>query len=76
MNEYKRMKMVIKRMVREVKKRVNEQWTLSIAENFKENKKIFWRGVNEVRKGESLRSLSMKNSMGEELTQENDIESR
>ena len=23
-----------------------------MAENFKENKKIFWKGVNEVRKGE------------------------
>ena len=38
------------------------------------NKKKFWKGINEVRKGESLRSLSMRNSMGEELTQKNDIE--
>ena len=28
---------------------------LSIDDNFKANKKIFWKGVNEVRKGESLR---------------------
>ena len=74
MDEYKRMKMVVKRMVREAKKRVNEEWTLSIAENFKENKKIFRKGVNEVRKGESLRPLSIRNSMGEELTQETHIE--
>ena len=52
-------------MVREAKKRVNEEWTLSIAENFKENKKIFCKGVNEGRKGEHLRSSSMRNSMVE-----------
>ena len=49
LDEYKRMKMVVKRMVREAKKRVNEEWTLSIAENFKENKKKVWKGVNKVR---------------------------
>ena len=51
LDEYKRMK----RMVREVNKRVNEEWTLSIADNFN-----FWKGVNEVRKGESLRPFSFK----------------
>ena len=63
-------------MVREAKKIVNEEWTLSIAENFKKNKKIYWKGVNGVRKEESLRPLSISNSMGEELTLENDIEGR
>ena len=52
---------------------MNEEWTLSIADNFKEKKKKFWRGVNETRKGESLRPLSIRNSMGEELKQDNDI---
>ena len=42
MEECKRMKRVVKMMVREVRKRVNEEWTLSIAENFKgKKKKIF-----------------------------------
>ena len=41
-----------------------------------ENKKQFWKGANEVRKGENLRPLSMRNSMGEELTRENNIEGR
>ena len=43
LDEYGRMKMVVKRMVREANKRVNEEWTLNIAENFKEDKKIFGR---------------------------------
>ena len=47
---YKRMKRMVKRMVRESKKRVIENWTLSIADNFKENKRKFWKGVNEARK--------------------------
>ena len=61
------MKRVVKRMVRGARKSVNdEEWTLSIAENFKGNKKQIWKGVNEVRKRESLRPLPMRNSMGEE----------
>ena len=67
MNEYRRMKRVIKRKVREPRKRVNEEWTLSIAENFKKNKKRFRKGENEVTKGESLRLLSVRNSIGQEL---------
>ena len=41
LNEYRRMKRVVKRTVREAKKRLNEEWTLSITDNFKENKKTF-----------------------------------
>ena len=42
----------------------------------KVRRKNFLKGVNEVRKGESLRVSSVRNSMGEELTRENDIEGR
>ena len=70
LDEYIRMKRVVKRMVRKAKKRMNEEWTLRIL------RKKIWKGLNEVRKGESLRPLSMRNSTGEELTQENDIEGR
>ena len=45
--------------------RVIEKWTLCIAQNFKGNNKILWMGINEVR-----------NSIGEELSSENNIESR
>ena len=41
--EYRGMKRVVKRMVREARKRVNEEWTLSITDHFKENKKQFRR---------------------------------
>ena len=37
LGEYRRMKM----MVRKAKKGVNEEWTLSIAVNFKDNEKIY-----------------------------------
>ena len=55
---------------------MNEEWNLSIPEKFKENKKKIWKEVNEVRKGESRRLLSMRNLIGEEETRENDIEGR
>ena len=63
LDEYRRMERMVKRMIREAKKKVNEEWTLSTAENFKENNKKIWKGVNEVRKGESLRPLSIRNFM-------------
>ena len=43
LEEYRRRKRVVKRMVREARKRVKEDRTLSIAENFKENKRTFGR---------------------------------
>ena len=48
--EYRRMKSMVKRMARDARKRVNEEWTLSTAEKFKENKKEFWKCVNEAKK--------------------------
>ena len=38
-----------------------------VSENFKENKKTFWKRVNEVRKWEIQRMVSVKDSTGEEL---------
>ena len=51
--EYRRRKRVVKRMVREAKKKAKEKWSVSIAERLKEDKKTFWKGLNEVIKGES-----------------------
>ena len=70
LEEHRRMKRVVKRIVREARRRVNE------AQNFKENKQNFWKGVNEIRKRESLRLSSVGNSMGEGLTRENGLEVR
>ena len=70
-----RMKRVVKRMVRKARK-IKEEWTLNIAENFKENKKTILKAVNEVRKRKSLRVLSLRTSMDEKLTQENDDDVR
>ena len=39
LKEYRRMKMMGKKMVQEAKKRVNKEWTVSTTENYKENKK-------------------------------------
>ena len=41
LKEYMRMKRVVKRRVREEKKRLNEEWILNLAESFKDNKKNF-----------------------------------
>ena len=41
--QHRRMKSVVKRMVQEARKRVKEEWTLNITKNFKGNKKNFGR---------------------------------
>ena len=51
MDKYRRMKRVVKRMVREAKRRVNKEWTISIPENFKENKKKFGRAYARSERG-------------------------
>ena len=76
LEEYRRMEGVVKRIARETRKTVNQVWTLSTAENFKDNKKQFRKRVNEVRKVESLNMSSVRNSMGEELFLENGTEVR
>ena len=37
LEEYRRMKKGVKRMVRGARKRMNEEWILNITENFKDN---------------------------------------
>ena len=46
---------------------------LKYSYNFKKDKKKFWKGVNEVRIGESMRVSSVRNSIWEELIRENDV---
>ena len=55
------MKSVVKRMVQEGIKRVIEEWTLILRRIRKKN----WKGVNEVKKGDSRRFSSVRNLMGE-----------
>ena len=39
LEEYRRKKRLVKKMVQDARKIINEEWTLSIAKNFKENNK-------------------------------------
>ena len=60
MENSKRLKWLVKRMLRETKERANEEWSAKSSENFKE-KKILWKRVNEVTKSEIQRLLSVRN---------------
>jgi len=48
--EYKRKCKEVKRKVREEKRRADERWGEKISRNFRENKKQFWKEVNNVRR--------------------------
>ena len=60
MDEYRRMKRVVKRMVRGARRRENEEWTLSVAENFEENKKILEGSERGHKRGNSEVIISEK----------------
>ena len=48
---YRRERNRVKRMVKEAKVRADERWGQKMTDNFEENKKMFWKEVNRVRKG-------------------------
>ena len=56
--------------------KINEEGSVSIAENFDAFKTKFRRGTNAMRKVESRRFLSVRNSRGEKLVRQNKIEAR
>ena len=48
--EYRSVNLAVKRGIRQYKNRTEEEWRRSLESNFRENKNIFWREVNKVRK--------------------------
>ena len=51
----KAMKGRVKRTVREGKRRADMSWLNCLSEDFERNKKMFWKEMTRVRKGENIR---------------------
>ena len=66
---YKEKRREAKRAVQQAKRRANERWGERIASNFRERKKMFWKEVKRVRKGERKKEECVKDVNGEVLVE-------
>ena len=61
---YRQKRCEVKRKVKEAKRRADWRWGQKIGENFEQNKKMFWKEVKRLRKGESGREETVKDASG------------
>uniref|UniRef100_A0A8C8DHP6 ribonuclease H n=1 Tax=Oryzias sinensis TaxID=183150 RepID=A0A8C8DHP6_9TELE len=73
---YKEKKRDAKRAVREARAAADERWGRQLTDNFRENKKMFWKEVKRVRKGVSGREEKVKTEDGRMLNEGNAVRKR
>ena len=71
--DYKDCCRLVKQKVRESKERANESWGKRVTECFKENKKMFWKVVNKVRKVRHKLECRMKDDHGDVKSSEKEV---
>ena len=74
--EYKRSRNKMKHKVNQCKRESDESWGQKISVDFKENKKLFWRQVNEVRKPKEKMESRINDRNGCQLTEEGEVANR
>ena len=68
-DRYRVKRMEVKRAVRDAKRGADWRWGQKLGENYERNKKMFWKEVKRVRKGESRREEAVKDENGELLVE-------
>ena len=66
---YKDKRREAKGAVKQAKRMADERWGERLASNFKDSKKMFWKEVKRVRKGESKKEECVKDVNGEVLSE-------
>ena len=66
---YKEKRSEAKRAVKEAKRLANERWGERLAGNFRDSKKMFWKEMKRIRKGESKKEECVKDVNGEVLSE-------
>lgn len=74
--EYKRKNREVKAKVRELKERADERWSERVSACFRENKKMFWKEVNGVRKDKEQKVNRVKDENGVILNDKEECEAR
>ena len=70
---YKEKRREAKRLVKQEKRRANERWGEGLASNFKERKKMFWKEVKRVRRGDSKKEECVKDVGGGVLVEREQV---
>ena len=73
---YREKKREVKRKVREEKRRADARWGRCVAENFAENKKMFWKEVKQMRREGGKKEETVKDANGQMLTEEGAVNRR
>ncbi len=63
--ECKEWKNRVRELIKESKRRVDEEFGRKLSQNFSENKKLFWKEVKKVRGGERSGDVRMRGEDGE-----------
>ena len=74
--EYKDCKSELKRIIRESKKKVDEEFGTKLSMNFKENQKLFWKEVKKERGGNTCGGEKVKNKNGRVLKEGDAVRER
>ena len=74
--EYKRKKQEVKGVTRQKKNTIDERDGIRLSKYFKENKKLFWNGVNGQRKKKEQMSMRVKDSEGNVMTEPTGVKRR
>ena len=63
----------MRKLIQESKRRVDEEFGRKLSQNFRENKKLFWKEVKKVRGGERNGDVRMRGENGELLGGESEL---
>ena len=66
-DRYQAQRVAVKLAVQAAKRMADRQWGEQLGNNFEGNKKMFWKGVKPVRKGEQAREEMIKDVNGQTL---------
>jgi len=73
---FKRVCKVVKAKVKELKRKTEDEWGAKVARDFGTNKKMFWKEINEERKGRVQMKKSVKDKEGQLVNGEGEIRDR
>lgn len=73
---YKEKRNMLKRMVKRAKREADRRWGQRLGEKFEENKKMFWKEVKRVRKGEPDVVKGVKDRQGNLLSEDGAVRKR
>ena len=74
--KYREKRQEVKRVIKEAKKAADERWGERMSEKFEERKKVFWKEVKRVRRGEEKREVRVKDERGEILVENVQVKRR